>query len=155
MVASFVSTAPSCCCYIPFLSCKFRSCCTKLCLVFVLFFFFFEFRGTPSGVITWVWGEIHIKDENKRIVLELSKPAFLGLFAWVLLLELALMVIQRNVLSLSLQETHELIIHQVIVQVQGWAALSPVSVDRVGTFFRQARRQQVETTSMVRGSLEL
>ena len=65
------------------------------------------------------------------------------------------MVIQRNVLSLPLQETHELIIHQVIVQVQGWAALSPVSVDRVGTFFRQARRQQVETTSMVRGSLEL
>ena len=65
------------------------------------------------------------------------------------------MAIQRNVLSLSLQETHELIIHQVIVQVQGWAALSPVSVDRVGTFFRQARRQQVETASIVRGSLEL
>lgn len=65
------------------------------------------------------------------------------------------MAIQRNVLWLLLQETHELIIHQVVVQVQGWAALSPVSVDRVGTFFRQARRQQVETTSMVRGSLEL
>ena len=85
----------------------------------------------------------------------MSLSVFLGLFAWVLLLELALMAIQRNVLSLSLQETHELIIHQVIVQVQGWAALSPVSVDRVGTFFRQARHQQLETTSMVRGSLEL
>lgn len=47
------------------------------------------------------------------------------------------------------KETHELNIHQVIVQVDGWAALSPVSVDRVGTFFRQARPQKGETTSMV------
>ena len=51
---------------------------------------------------------------------------------------------------LSLQETHELNIHQVVVQVEGWAALSPVSIDRVGTFFRQARSQKVDTASMVR-----
>jgi len=47
------------------------------------------------------------------------------------------------------RDTHELNIHQVVVQVDGWASLSPVSVDRVGTFFRQARPQKVDSTSAV------
>ncbi|XP_022802556.1 vacuolar protein sorting-associated protein 13D-like isoform X2 [Stylophora pistillata] len=45
------------------------------------------------------------------------------------------------------RDTHEFNIHQVIVQVEGWASLSPVSVDRVGTFFRQARPQKVVNKS--------
>lgn len=34
--------------------------------------------------------------------------------------------------------------------MEGWASLSPVSVDRVGTFFRQARPQEVANKSPVR-----
>ena len=36
------------------------------------------------------------------------------------------------------------------MQVEGWGPLSPVSVDRVGTFFRQARPQKFDTASMVK-----
>lgn len=34
--------------------------------------------------------------------------------------------------------THDVKIHQVIIKVHGWKEISPVSVDRVGTFFRKA-----------------
>lgn len=34
------------------------------------------------------------------------------------------------------QKTHELNIHQIVVRVCGWKSISPVSVDKVGTYFR-------------------
>ena len=34
--------------------------------------------------------------------------------------------------------THDMKIHQVIVRVDGWQEVTPVSVDRVGTYFRKA-----------------
>ena len=37
-----------------------------------------------------------------------------------------------------IQETHELKVHQLVVQLEGWEQVSPVSVDKVGAFFRQA-----------------
>ncbi|XP_028393538.1 vacuolar protein sorting-associated protein 13D-like [Dendronephthya gigantea] len=36
------------------------------------------------------------------------------------------------------KETHELKVHQLVVQLEGWEQVSPVSVDKVGAFFRQA-----------------
>ncbi|TRY62990.1 hypothetical protein TCAL_03981 [Tigriopus californicus] len=35
--------------------------------------------------------------------------------------------------------THDVKIHQVIIKVHGWLEISPVSVDRVGTYFRKAK----------------
>ena len=32
--------------------------------------------------------------------------------------------------------THDMKIHQVVVRVDGWQEVTPVSVDRVGTYFR-------------------
>ena len=40
-------------------------------------------------------------------------------------------------LSPSFKETHELKVHQLVVQIEGWKQVSPVSVDKVGAFFRQ------------------
>ncbi|XP_063232383.1 intermembrane lipid transfer protein Vps13D [Bacillus rossius redtenbacheri] len=36
------------------------------------------------------------------------------------------------------QDTHKLRLHQLSVQVEGWCAVAPVSVDKVGVYFRQA-----------------
>lgn len=36
-------------------------------------------------------------------------------------------------------DSHEMRVHQVVVQVDGFEAVTPVSVDRVGTFFRMAK----------------
>ena len=33
-------------------------------------------------------------------------------------------------------------VHKVIVQVDGWQELQPVSIDKVGTFFRHARARK-------------
>lgn len=37
--------------------------------------------------------------------------------------------------------THDVKVHQLIVVVEGWQEMAPVSVDKVGVFFRQARPQ--------------
>ena len=39
--------------------------------------------------------------------------------------------------SPSFKETHELKVHQLVVQIEGWKQVTPVSVDKVGAFFRQ------------------
>jgi len=36
------------------------------------------------------------------------------------------------------RDTHKLRIHQIGVRVEGWKCVGPVSVDRVGVYFRQA-----------------
>jgi len=36
------------------------------------------------------------------------------------------------------RDTHKLRIHQIGVRVEGWKSVGPVSVDRVGLYFRQA-----------------
>ncbi|CAM1154747.1 Uncharacterised protein g11384, partial [Pycnogonum litorale] len=38
--------------------------------------------------------------------------------------------------------TRELKIHQIVVRVNGWQTISPVSVDKVGTYFRFTRREK-------------
>ena len=38
----------------------------------------------------------------------------------------------------SLRHTHELKLHQLLVRVAGWEQVKPVSVDKVGVFFRYA-----------------
>ena len=38
--------------------------------------------------------------------------------------------------------TNEISAHQIIVRVEGWEEVSPVSIDKVGTFFRNAAGQQ-------------
>ncbi|XP_078616141.1 intermembrane lipid transfer protein VPS13D-like isoform X3 [Branchiostoma floridae x Branchiostoma japonicum] len=45
------------------------------------------------------------------------------------------------------RHTHELRVHQLLVQVEGWHQVSPVSVDRVGVYFRDAQplRAKAET----------
>ncbi|CAH1239855.1 VPS13D [Branchiostoma lanceolatum] len=45
------------------------------------------------------------------------------------------------------RHTHELRVHQLVVQVEGWHQVSPVSVDRVGVYFRDAQplRAKAET----------
>ncbi|XP_013405463.1 vacuolar protein sorting-associated protein 13D-like isoform X2 [Lingula anatina] len=44
------------------------------------------------------------------------------------------------------QKTHELKVHQIVVKVDGWKTASPVSVDKVGTYFRNADAE-VNTSS--------
>lgn len=40
--------------------------------------------------------------------------------------------------SLSLQDTRELVVHQLLVKVAGWQSIDiPVSVDKIGVFFRE------------------
>jgi vacuolar protein sorting-associated protein 13D len=36
------------------------------------------------------------------------------------------------------RDTHKLRIHQIGVRVDGWKSVGPVSVDKVGVYFRQA-----------------
>lgn len=50
-------------------------------------------------------------------------------------------------------DTHKLNFHQVGVRVEGWSEVGPVSVDRVGVFFRHARYEAVEFVSMPRARI--
>jgi vacuolar protein sorting-associated protein 13D len=36
------------------------------------------------------------------------------------------------------RDTHKLRVHQIAVRVDGWKSVGPVSVDKVGVYFRQA-----------------
>lgn len=36
------------------------------------------------------------------------------------------------------RDTHELKVHQLLVRVEGWQEVGPVTVDKVGVFFRLA-----------------
>ena len=54
----------------------------------------------------------------------------------------------------SLRHTHELKLHQLLVRVAGWEQVKPVSVDKVGVFFRYAapdRNNPSNTVSTPRG----
>ncbi len=44
--------------------------------------------------------------------------------------------------------TRDIKIHQIIVRVNGWQEVTPVSVDRVGTYFRKAPAIPMLTTAM-------
>ncbi|CAH1798376.1 unnamed protein product [Owenia fusiformis] len=46
------------------------------------------------------------------------------------------------------KHTHELKIHQVVVKVEGWQKVIPISVDKVGVFFREARPEINEASSL-------
>lgn len=50
------------------------------------------------------------------------------------------------------RHTHELLAHQLVVRVEGWEQLAPVSVDKVGTYFREVRPQRSQIDVMVSGS---
>lgn len=50
-------------------------------------------------------------------------------------------------------DTHKLNFHQVGVRVEGWSEVGPVSVDKVGVFFRHARYEAVEFVSMPRARI--
>lgn len=50
-------------------------------------------------------------------------------------------------------DTHKLNFHQVGVRVEGWSEVGPVSVDKVGVFFRHARYESVEFVSMPRARI--
>lgn len=47
-------------------------------------------------------------------------------------------------------DSHKMNFHQVGVRVEGWTEVGPVSVDRVGVFFRHARHESDEFLSMPR-----
>lgn len=49
------------------------------------------------------------------------------------------------------RHTHDLRIHQLQVRVNGWEQVSPVSVDKVGTFFRYAAPDKNSSSSTVCG----
>ena len=55
-----------------------------------------------------------------------------------------------NASFLWLQHTHELKVHQISVRVDGWKETSPVSVDKVGIYFRQARPNVDPEATIVR-----
>lgn len=65
----------------------------------------------------------------------------------------SLFKIVLNVLSHVLPDrhTHDLRIHQLQVRVNGWEQVSPVSVDKVGTFFRYAAPDKNSSSSTVCG----
>lgn len=45
---------------------------------------------------------------------------------------------ERDAKKLRHRNSHELKLHQVRVRIEGWRAIQPVSVDRVGVYFRHA-----------------
>jgi len=47
------------------------------------------------------------------------------------------------------QHTHEPNVHQLIVKVDGWKQVRPVSVDKVGVYFRHAATDIDNTSKMV------
>jgi len=47
------------------------------------------------------------------------------------------------------QHTHEPNVHQLIVKVDGWKQVQPVSVDKVGVYFRHAATDIDNTSKMV------
>ncbi|XP_068234590.1 intermembrane lipid transfer protein VPS13D-like [Palaemon carinicauda] len=46
------------------------------------------------------------------------------------------------------RDTHELKVHQLLVQVEGWKPVGPVTVDKVGVFFRLASSQPSSASSV-------
>lgn len=52
-------------------------------------------------------------------------------------------------LSLTGRHTHDLRIHQLQVRVSGWEQVSPVSVDKVGIYFRYAAPDKSTSSSTV------
>ena len=50
----------------------------------------------------------------------------------------------------SFQHSHELRVHQLIVKVKGWQEVAPVSVDKVGVYFRQTLPDDAPPTTLVR-----
>ncbi|KAJ6645642.1 Vacuolar protein sorting-associated protein 13D [Pseudolycoriella hygida] len=50
-------------------------------------------------------------------------------------------------------ETHQLNLHQVGVRIEGWSEVGPISVDKVGVFFRHARYEAIEFVSMPRARI--
>lgn len=50
-------------------------------------------------------------------------------------------------------DTHKLNFHQIGIRVEGWSEVGPVSVDKVGVFFRHARYEAVEFVSMPRARI--
>lgn len=47
------------------------------------------------------------------------------------------------------RDTHELKVHQLLVQVDGWQPVGPVTVDKVGVFFRLSSSQPSTTSTHV------
>ena len=48
----------------------------------------------------------------------------------------------------SIQDTHQLVVHQLRVKVDGWEEVNvPVSVDKIGLFFRDAKPDTTCTTT--------
>lgn len=56
---------------------------------------------------------------------------------------------QLNVFSCVLQNTHELRVHKLVVKVAGWKEVSPLSVDKVGVYFREARPEIDKSSAIV------
>lgn len=48
------------------------------------------------------------------------------------------------------RHTHELKLHQLLVRVAGWEQVKPVSVDKVGVFFRYAAPDRNNPSNTVR-----
>ncbi|XP_053697242.1 intermembrane lipid transfer protein Vps13D [Sabethes cyaneus] len=51
------------------------------------------------------------------------------------------------------RDTHKLNLHQIAVRVEGWQEVGPISVDRVGTFFRHARPDLIEDSQAPRARI--
>lgn len=47
------------------------------------------------------------------------------------------------------RHTHELKLHQLLVRVCGWEQIKPVSVDKVGVFFRYAAADRTNSSNTV------
>ncbi|XP_058447485.1 intermembrane lipid transfer protein Vps13D isoform X2 [Malaya genurostris] len=47
------------------------------------------------------------------------------------------------------RDTHKFNLHQIAVRIDGWQEVGPISVDRVGTFFRHARSDLVDDYSQI------
>ena len=52
-------------------------------------------------------------------------------------------------LMIFFQHTHELKVHKLVVKVDGWQKVTPVSVDKVGIYFRQAKPEINKAASIV------
>jgi len=59
------------------------------------------------------------------------------------------MLSSEYIVVLSVQHTHEPNVHQLIVKVDGWKQVQPVSVDKVGVYFRNAAADIDSTSKMV------
>lgn len=85
-------------------------------------------------------------NSNLVVVNELQ-PDAAHIFRWFISIELRTLTVYHCLFQY--RHTHELKLHQLLVRVCGWEQVKPVSVDKVGIFFRYAAPDRSTSSNTV------